>query len=80
MTEQPWFGAKRYGYGAGLPISRQGWLVTLIFMIVAIGAGMLFADRPLALAAVLLPAILIFIIIAMRTTEGGWRWRWGGRD
>ena len=27
-----WFAPKRYGYGAGLPISWQGWAVTLGFM------------------------------------------------
>jgi hypothetical protein len=81
MTEGPeWFAAKRYGYGAGLPISWQGWLVTGLFAAVSIGAAILFANRPLALAAILTPAVILLWIITARTTRGGWRWRWGNDD
>ena len=32
MSEGPeWFAPKRYGYGSGMPISWQGWAVTLGF-------------------------------------------------
>jgi hypothetical protein len=27
-----WFAPKRYGYGAGLPITWQGWAVTLAYV------------------------------------------------
>ena len=32
-----WFAPKRYGYGAGLPISWQGWALTCAFVLVAVG-------------------------------------------
>ncbi|MEG3154104.1 hypothetical protein [Sphingomonas sp. RB1R13] len=81
MSDGPiWFAPKRYGYGAGLPIAWQGWLVMALFMAVTIAAAILFADRPLVLAAVLVPAVILLVILCARTTRGGWRWRWGGED
>jgi len=81
MNDGPeWFAAKRYGYGAGLPISWQGWLVTILFMVVTIGAAIVFADRLPVLAAILAPAVILLWIITAKTTRGGWRWRWGGED
>ena len=40
MNERPeWFGPKTYGYGSGLPIRWQGWLLLLGFgLIVVLGA------------------------------------------
>ena len=81
MGEGPeWFAPKRYGYGAGLPISWQGWAVTLGFMAVAVVAVVLLGDRPVAVAAILIPAALALMLITARTTRGGWRWRWGDDD
>lgn len=81
MSDGPiWFAPKRYGYGAGLPIAWQGWLVMALFMAVTIAAAILFADRPLVLAAVLAPAVILLVILCARTTRGGWRWRWGEED
>ena len=31
-----WFPAKRYGWGWGLPITWQGWLVTIVYLILMI--------------------------------------------
>jgi hypothetical protein len=75
-----WFAPKRYGYGAGLPISWQGWALTLGFVAVVIGVGVRFADRPLVMIALLVPITASFIVICARTTRGGWRWRWGETD
>ena len=72
-----WFAPKRFGYGSGLPISWQGWLVTVLFLILVVGAAILFSDRPIIFFGVLIPAMLALIIITARTTRGGWRWRWG---
>ncbi len=80
-----WFRPKRYGYGAGLPISWEGWAMLAGFIAgtwavghytpILVGAS---AVRGWSLAsfAVLLVA---FIWIARAKTEGGWRWR-SGRD
>jgi hypothetical protein len=75
-----WFAPKRYGYGAGIPISWQGWAVTLAFIAIAFASAFCFRDRPLILFAILVPAVATFIVISARTTRGGWRWRWGEDD
>ena len=79
MDDRPeWFSAKRYGYGTALPIAWQGWLVTAIFFAIVIGAAYLFADRTAILLSIIIPACVIYLVIASRTTKGGMRWRWGG--
>ena len=81
MNDNPeWFAPKRYGYGAGLPISWQGWTVMLGFIAIALLDGLFFATRPLVLIAILIPAIAVLLVITARTTRGGWRWRWGEED
>jgi hypothetical protein len=81
MTDGPeWFAPKRYGYGAGLPISWQGWLITIVYVTLAAVVATQFRERPLVIAAILLPATALLWLIAARTTRGGWHWRWGKRD
>jgi len=75
-----WFAPKRYGYGAGLPISWQGWAITLGFMAIVLAAAVFFATRPLALFAIVVPLTVALLGITARTTRGGWRWRWGEDD
>ena len=78
MSDGPeWFAPKRYGYGAGLPISWQGWGVTIGF-VVLIGLASLIARYSwIGLISALVMLTVTFIVIAARTTRGGWRWRWG---
>jgi hypothetical protein len=81
MSEGPeWFAPKRYGYGSGLPISWQGWVLTLGFVALAIVLGALLAERPFQLVAIMMPIVIAFSVICARTTRGGWRWRWGKDD
>lgn len=81
MSEGPlWFAPKRYGYGAGIPIAWQGWALLAGFIVFVAGAVLLLGDRPAALIAAVVPAMLMLILIAARTTRGGWRWRWGKKD
>lgn len=75
-----WFAPKRYGIGAGLPLSWQGWLVTILFMATVLGTAYTFEDRPLVVLAIILPLVVATLVVAARTTRGGWRWRWGERD
>ena len=77
---QDWFASKRYGLGAGLPISWQGWAVSAAFVGSVAAAVDLVPDRPLAVLAIIVPITLLFLIICARTTRGGWRWRWGRDD
>ena len=81
MSDGPeWFAPKRYGYGAGAPISWQGWALTIDFILVAVVLLTELRDRPLQLIAALAPFIIALMVISARTTRGGWRWRWGDDD
>ena len=76
-----WFAPKRYGLGSGLPIAWQGWILTLAYVAVVSGAGVLLAERsPWAFGSIAFTATAIFLLIVARTTGGGWRWRWGKED
>ncbi len=81
MSDGPeWFAPKRYGYGAGLPISWQGWAITLGFVAIAMATSVALKDKPLVLIAILAPLTVALIVLTARTTRGGWRWRWGSDD
>jgi len=81
MNDGPeWFAPRRYGYGAGLPISWQGWAVTLGFLAFAFAVSLFFRDRVLVTIALMVPAFITFVTIVVKTTRGGWRWRWGDDD
>jgi hypothetical protein len=51
-----WFAPKRYGFGSGMPISWQGWVVTLGFIAIALATALLFAAKPIVMFAILVPA------------------------
>jgi len=75
-----WFAPKRYGYGTGMPISWQGWAMTIGYLLMVAGLAFALARRPLVLiAAIILPTVA-FLVLSAKTTRGGWRWRWGEKD
>jgi len=76
MASKYWFKPKRYGYGA-IPSSREGWIVTLIFIIITMYVAIRFEDDTLPFIIYLIIGIIIFITIAKKKTDGEWRWRWG---
>lgn len=79
--DQPeWFAPKRYGFGSGVPISWQGWAVTLGFIAIAFATALFFARKPVVMFAILVPATATLLVITAKTTRGGWRWRWGDKD
>ena len=81
MSDNPeWFAPKRYGYGAGVPISWQGWAVTIAFVGLVFTAGLLLRHNQLGFISSIVSLTLVFIVIAAKTTRGGWRWRWGDRN
>jgi hypothetical protein len=81
MSDGPeWFAPKRYGYGAGLPISWQGWAATLAYVAIVGLVAARFHDNFLGFLGLVIPMTAVFIFITARTTRGGWRWRWGGED
>ncbi|MEZ5961482.1 MAG: hypothetical protein R3C30_13820 [Hyphomonadaceae bacterium] len=81
-----WFKPKRYGLGA-YPASWQGWALTVGYLALMLtlsawlGSKAVDAERHLTSFFFIATALtLVFAVIAWRTTEGGWRWRWGGKD
>jgi hypothetical protein len=76
---KPWFRAKRYGIGAGLPLRWQGWLTYLAFAGVMAGLWMMPEHgRPqIARIGLTCVAVAILCVVVARHTAGGWRWRWG---
>ena len=75
--EQAWFRAKRYGYGWGLPLRWQGWLVMLgyIAAILAVGFGVA-RDHLVAfvVCSILFSAMLVGICYWKGEAP---KWRWG---
>jgi hypothetical protein len=83
MDKGPWFRAKRFGYGAGLPFTWQGWTLLITYIGVTVGVGLAafelgYAPRELAWVLWAITT-LAFLIIVRARTEGGWRWTWGDR-
>ena len=79
--EQGWFYAKRYGFGTSFPRTWQGWLVTAIFIAGVMAAGFLLLPiHPALGSAAIVTLTAAFVVIAWKTTKGGWKWRWGKDD
>jgi undecaprenyl pyrophosphate phosphatase UppP len=79
LEEGPWFRAKRFGYGAGLPFKWQGWVVLGFYALAMTGLGLL-ADNDKAIPTFVTVALMlivtgIFLVIVRKRTEGGWKWR-----
>lgn len=79
-NDKPWFAAKRYGLGAGLPIAWQGWVLLAMHVSLIAGLAMLLGGRPTVLVPLVLFAALAPMPIYAAKTRGGWRWRWGNED
>ena len=45
-----------------------------------IAATQLLGGRAWAMGSVIVTATALFLLTVMRTTRGGWRWRWGGKE
>ncbi len=81
MSDGPEWFAQSPGTYSAVPVTWQGWLLTLAHVAVVILCGIYLNDRPAALLAIVLPLTFLLVFIVIRTTRGGWRWRWrwGGR-
>jgi len=81
---EPWFRPKTLGYGSGLPIAWQGWVVLLSYMVAMIVLSLLLAlGTVLAVVATVTGWTVLtalFLVVAKAHTEGGWRWCDGGEE
>jgi len=75
--DHEWFAPKRYGWGAGLPISWQGWALLLGYMVLLSLASLVIRYSWIGYGSIVAMITVAFIVICARTTKGGWRWRWG---
>ncbi len=67
LTKKLWFGKKRFGWGSR-PVSPEGWLVTLLFVLIVIWDAEYFHNSPLGIT-IFLVAIILFIATARLTGE-----------
>jgi len=74
---KPWFRVKRYGFGAGVPCSWQGWALLGAFTTLIIASALLNEARPLLHFGVVLASTAIVIVVSWRKSDGAWKWRWG---
>jgi hypothetical protein len=77
MGNDPWFRAKRFGYGAGLPCKWQGWVLLTGHMALIIGLAFMLEGRPLIMVPLILLIAFAPMPIYAARTEGGWKWRNG---
>ena len=72
-----WFPAKKYGIGWGLPVTWQGWFVSLSYFLIVVGGSFTLTGTPrseiLFLAFIL---TILFIYICIKKGEK-LKWRWG---
>lgn len=78
LGTDPWFEPKKYGYGSGLPIVWQGWVLLLGYVLVSTGFALLI-ERGHVWAGILglVGTLIPFLWLVKRHTRGGWRWRSG---
>ncbi|WP_209348914.1 hypothetical protein [Pontixanthobacter sp. CEM42] len=79
FEEGYWFAPKKLGYGSGLPIAWQGWVLLIGYLALTIGLA-LFAERFGEMGVIVVVAgislfTIPFLIIVKRRTKGGWKWR-----
>lgn len=82
-AEKPtfWFPAKRFGWGWGLPVRWQGWLVLVLYF-ASICAGIKYFQPKNDVVGFMIgfaSATVIFIAIAAWKGEKPLAWRWGGK-
>jgi hypothetical protein len=70
-----WFRVKRHGYGVGLPVAWQGWLVLGLYLAAVTLSAVIFSEMiSLIVLAVLTP---IFVWLAYVHSDAEWHWRNG---
>ena len=75
-----WFPAKAYGWGWGLPVRWQGWIVLAVFLSLIVVGSLTLLPRYGALVFYGYTIVLVtaLLVVCWRTGEPP-RWRWGGK-
>jgi hypothetical protein len=73
-----WFPAKTYGWGWGLPVRWQGWLVIAAYFLLQYVGIRYFREQrnvPVLLIYLIgLTVLLVSIVVAKGERPAGWRW------
>ena len=78
-SKKYWFRAKRYGWGWGLPLTWQGWVVFVAFIGAVIACAFVFPPEENKAVFIVSMAVLSLCFIAICWIKGEpSRWRWGG--
>ena len=80
-TSDFWFPVKTYGWGWGLPVKWQGWLVLVAYLVLLAGGIRFFEGAADLLGLMIYLALLTTCLIAICIWKGErpLRWRWGGK-
>ncbi len=72
-----WFPAKRYGWGWGLPITWQGWIVLVVYLVLLTWGGTAFLGRGRVNEFTIFTLFISAVLVAICWTKGEKpRWRW----
>lgn len=72
-----WFPAKHYGWGWGLPVCWQGWLVLVIYCASVLWAVRHFIPAKDVAGFIgfnIVAAIVFVAVLAWKGEKPGWRW------
>lgn len=73
--KKAWFCVKRQGYGIGLPVAWERWLVLALYLASVVVSAVLISE--LASLAVLIVLTPVVLLIAYVRSDDEWRWRNG---
>lgn len=80
MDERPvfWFPVKRYGWGWGLPVWWQGWVVLLAYFVLLFAGIRHFGPQRIVSTGIYLAVLttVLVVVVAVRGEKPA-RWRWG---
>jgi hypothetical protein len=69
-TPRPWFGQKRVGWGLR-PLTWQGWVLTVLYLLIAYAAARALAAHHVALFVIGLGVLTVaYVLVALATSRG----------
>ena len=67
---RPWFGQKRVGWGLR-PVTWQGWVLTVLYLLIAYAAARELAAHHVALFVIGLGVLTVaYVLVALATSRG----------
>lgn len=76
--KEKWFPAKKYGWGWGFPITWQGWLFLLLWVLVLFAGIVFLMDQMNSFAFWSFNIVMVAILITVCWVKGEKpKWRWG---